>query len=90
MVNSKLLQDTLQWTMHESRWIVAVTWIDKCPITILSTHARLIPKDEESMTVPRRIKGVSVHVPTSLMHVEYTIYMHRMEVTSQLSGTYTC
>lgn len=89
-VTSKLPQGTLLWEMHNSRKICAVTWMDKKPVTLVSTHARPIAKEGEKITVPRRVKGERIEIPTSPVHYEYTTYMRGVDVADQLRGEYTC
>lgn len=71
--------------MHSSYKICAVTWIvKKKHVTLISTNAQSIPKEDNKGIVPRCVGGQKVEIPTSSVHLEYTTYMRDVDIADQL------
>lgn len=47
------LQGDSLWQMYNFRKICVVTWVDKKPVIVESTHTRPIPTEGERIVVPR-------------------------------------
>jgi hypothetical protein len=83
-------QGHIEWAMYDSRLMSCITWKDKCPVLLISTHANpigfpYVPRDE----VPRRNGVVRENIPTSPMLLEYMIFMRGVDVTDQLRASYS-
>jgi hypothetical protein len=77
--------------MHVNGKICCVTWVDKKPVILLSSHANPLPRDPlHPDTVPRTVCGRKIHVPTSPVHLAYTTWMRGVDVSDQLRGEYSC
>lgn len=88
---AKKLQGSLGWRMHSSGKISCVTWVDKKPVLLLSTHASPVSHDSSNPdTVPRTIRGCKIEIPTSPVHKAYTTWMRGVDVSDQLRGEYSC
>jgi hypothetical protein len=84
-------QGSLGWRMHRSRKITCVTWVDKKPVLLLSTHANPLSTDANNpKTVPRRDGAQRREIPTSPVHKAYTKWMRGVDVSDQLRGEYRC
>ena len=76
--------------MHYSQGMSCVMWKDKCLVLLLSTHTLPIglPSMYPASKVPHRSGAVRHHIPTSPILVEYTTYMHGVDVLDQLRSSY--
>ena len=73
-----------------SHKVSCVLWKDKCPVLLLSMHARPIPPVEVSLSIVLRQQGaVREAVLTSPVLLEYTTYMRSMDVADQLRASYS-
>jgi len=93
ITNTKLFakypQGTLDWRMHKSRMLAAVTWVDKKPVMLLSSIYRPIPLPGEECSVKRRVHGTEKWFDTSPIHKAYSKWMRGVDVADQMRGTYT-
>lgn len=85
---SKKPQGSIGWRMHVNGKISCVTWVDRKPVLLLSTHASPISIDPSNQDrVPRRNqRGQKIDVPTSPVHLAYTKWMRGVDVSDQLRG----
>ena len=83
------LQGMLVWRMHEFHGMASVSWKDKRPVILLSTHVVLIDMFGDSESYMTRRNG-AIHdlMRTSPMHLEYTMYMREVDVANQLGASY--
>ena len=73
--------------MHSSRVISCVMWKDKCPVLLLSTHAKSV--ESQNPFVLRRNGAVRERIVTSLVLLEYTNHMREVDVANQLQASYS-
>lgn len=76
--------------MHLSCKIYKVNWTDKKLITLVSIYVWLIAREGEKIIVPWYINGEIIETSTSTIHLEYTMYVRRVDVADQFHGEYTC
>jgi hypothetical protein len=81
---------TIAWQMHESRKVSCVTWVDRKPVLLLSTHAVLVPPEGvELPKVVQRVRGMEAEVDTSPMQKEYTDNMRGVDVANHTRDVYS-
>jgi hypothetical protein len=84
-------QGSIGWRMHRSGNIACVTWVDKKPVLLLSTHANPLSIDPlHPETVPRQQGSQRMQIPTSPILKAYTKWMRGVDVSDQLRGEYSC
>ena len=77
--------------MHSFCRISSVMWEDKKVVLLVSSHALPVdPPNVPRTVVPQRSGPNQEFLPSSLMHLEYTTYMRKVDVAYQLQASYSC
>jgi hypothetical protein len=77
-------QGTLEWKMHSLKDVACAMWKDKKPVLLISTHVVPVqpPCTHSDLfaKIPRRNGAVRDAIHTSPIHLEYTTFMHGVDV----------
>jgi len=76
--------------MYDSWKMCVVMWMDQKLVLLLSTSKVPLSFPCEVVQVPRRVGQHVYQIPTSPVHLEYTMYMQGVDVADQLRGSYSC
>lgn len=75
-------QGKIEWHRYKLRGVTTILWKVKIPVLLLSTHAPSICHPAMRLPmVPQKNGAEQDRIPTSPMHMEYTIYMRHVDVT---------
>lgn len=89
ITHGKSPQGTLDCRMHKVQKLYAVMWKDKKRKCLHSSHSLPMEFFCKVVEVLRREGAVYKLIKTSPLHLEYTTFIHGVDIADHLRGTYS-